>query len=127
MPQTVCGAGWAPLKPGSRAAVAELASQFDGWLEWDQFELRDDLLVYAYNDTVTIGTAGDLDDFLDEVAEHHAATGWAHYGDEDDISYYGPTERMKLDAEISELESQVKATQEALAAAVAKRAAQTPE
>lgn len=125
MPQTVFGSGCVPLKPGSQAAIIELARQFDGWLEWDQFEIREDRLLYAFNDAVAIGTAGDLDDFLDEIAEHHAAAGWAHYGDEDNISYYGPAQQLKLDAEITELERQLKATQEALAAAVLKRAALT--
>ena len=70
MPQTVYGSGCVPLKPKSHAKVAKLAEQFNGWLEWDQFEFKDDCLIYAYNDIVGISTAGDLDDFLSEIAEN---------------------------------------------------------
>jgi hypothetical protein len=123
MPQTVYGEGCVPLKPESLAQVVKLAKQFKGWLEWDQFEFRDGRLHYAYNDVVTIGTAGDLDDFLEEVAEKYAAAGWAHYGEEwDNVCYFGPTEQSKLDAEIADLERRARDTQEALAHALAGRA-----
>ena len=122
MPQSVYGSGCIPLKPGSRDAVAELAEQFDGWLEWDEFELSEDCLSYAYNDIVTIGTAGDLGDFLEEIAERHASNGWAHFGEEwDDVTYLGPTEQARLDAEIADLERQAKAKLDALASASVQR------
>lgn len=124
MPQSVYGSGCIPLKPGSHEALARLARQFDGWLEWDEFELSEHRLSYAYNDIVTIGTAGDLDDFLEEVAEQHASAGWAHYGEEwDDVCYFGPTEQARLDAEISDLERRTRSNLEALASVSAKRAA----
>lgn len=124
MPQSVYGSGRIPLKVGSREAIAQLAEQFDGWLEWDQFDLTDDALCYAYNDIVGIGTAGDLDDFLEEIADHHASAGWAHYREEwDDVTYFGPTEQSKLDVEIADLERQAKSKLEALAAASARRTA----
>jgi len=124
MPQTVYGSGCVPLKPNSRAKVVKLAKQFDGWLEWDQFEFKDDSLIYAYNDIVGIGTAGDLDDFLLEIADEHAAAGWAHYGEEwDDVCYFGPTEQARLEAEITDLERRARATQENLVSASAKLAA----
>ena len=122
MPQTVAGYGSIPIKPGSRAAVAEAAEQFDGWLEWDQFELTDDRLTYAYDDIVTISTAGDLDDFFEEIACKHAAAARAHYDEDGDAYFYGPDERHRLEAEIAEREAQVSAAERALATARAKYA-----
>ncbi|MEI9890596.1 MAG: hypothetical protein WDN45_08365 [Caulobacteraceae bacterium] len=126
MPQSVFGSGCIPLKAGSHEAVAELAKQFDGWLEWDEFEFRNDSLSYAYNDVVGIGTAGDLDDFLEEIADHHASRGWAHYGEEwDDVRYLGSTEYLRLEAEIADLERRARSNLEALATASARRASLT--
>ena len=122
MPQSVYGSGQVPLKPGARGAVAELASQFEGWLEWDEFELSEHMLSYAYNAIVGIGTAGDLDDFLLEVAERHAAGGWAHYGEDNQIEYFGPTLVDRLDAEIAELERRTSEIRLSLHSARAKRA-----
>lgn len=124
MPQSVYGSGCVPLKRGSRDAVAELAERFEGWLEWDEFELTDDRLSYAYNDIVGIGTAGDLDDFLEEVARRHASAGWAHYGEEwGEVRYLGPTEQSRLDAQIIDLQRRTTADLKMLADASARRAA----
>ena len=123
MPQSVVGYGSIPLKSGAKAAVADLAERFDGWIEWDQFELTDGQLTYAYDDIVTIGTAGDLDDFFEEIADNHAARVWTHYGDAGATWYYGSDERMRLEAEIAELEAQEAAVREQLVAARTKLSA----
>jgi hypothetical protein len=114
MSQDVRGEGHIPLKPRARAKVAKLAEEFDGWLQWDRFELTDAALDYAYDDNVTIGTAGRLDDFFDEIAAKHAKAGWAHYGPDDEVTYYGPTERARLEAETSDREAQLVAAAESL-------------
>jgi hypothetical protein len=113
MPQNVSGSGKIPLKPGARETIAALADQFDGWLEWETFELTDTHLTYAYDDIVAIGTAGDLYDFLELIGEQHASTAWAHFGDED-VTYYGPNEQVRVEAEIAQLEIQVKVAQDSL-------------
>jgi hypothetical protein len=126
MPQSVAGYGSVPLKPGARPAVAELAGRFEGWIEWDQFELSDDRLTYAYDDIVTIGTAGDLDDFFEEIADNHAVKIWTHYGQDGETWYYGSDERSRLEAEIAELEAQERAVREELTEARAKLSALNP-
>ncbi len=120
MPQEVCGEGFIPLKSGARVKIEELAEHFDGWLEWDRFEFRDGGLAYAYDDIVCIGTAGDLDDFLDEIAADHAAAGWAHMSADCQITYYGPNEQARLKAEIEDLQRQAAVTSAELAKAHAK-------
>ncbi len=101
MTLSVSGEGCAPLKAGVGAEIAELAAQFDGFLAWDQFQLSDERLSYAYDAEVGIDNAIDLQDFLDEVAETYAAAGWAHYGEGDSVIYYGPTARDRLETEIA--------------------------
>ena len=125
MPQSVYGSGYIPLKPGCSAEVAALAREFDGWLEWDEFSLSEEHLAYAYNAVVGIGTASDLDDFLLEIAEKHAARGWAHYSEDDEVTYFGPTDRDRLDAEIADLERRSQDIRNSLSAARAKQAALT--
>ena len=100
--------------------IAELAERFDGWLEWDQFELTDAHLTYAYDDHVTISTAADLEEFLETIGEKYAVAGWAHF--DDDVTYYGPSEHAKLQAEIAQLGIELNAVQTSLAAARAKLA-----
>jgi hypothetical protein len=125
MPQFVRGEGCVPLKPGVRAEVAELAAGFDGFLVWDQFDLKDDRLSYAYDTEVGIDTAVDLSDFLDELAATCACAGWAHYGEGDTVIYYGPTDRDRLEAEVAELERKLLETSEALLRAYPRLAAAT--
>ena len=123
MPQSVNGSGCIPLKPGNRAKVAKLAEPLNGWLDWSEFALNEDQLTYVYGDIVTIGTAGDLEDFLEEIAANYASAGWAHYGErEDDIYYFGPSEPAKLEAEIAEIQRRNRLIQEALINATAKLA-----
>lgn len=115
MPQSVVGSGSISLKPGARPAVADLAERLNGWVEWDQFELSEDRLIYAYDDVVTIGTAGDLDEFFEEVASEHATQAWAHYSEDGEVWVYGADERSRLQAEIAELEVRAAEAQKALA------------
>jgi len=125
MSQEVRGEGFIPLKPGARAKVEALAGEFEGWLSWDRLEFVEDGLGYAYDDVVTIGTAGRLDDFLEEVAADHAAAGWAHVGVDGEITYYGPSEQARLRAEIDTLQRQAAATSADLAKAQARLACLT--
>ena len=120
MPQEVYGEGFIPLKPGARAKIEELAEPFEGWLEWDRFEFAKGGLAYAYDDIVTIGTAGDLDDFLEEIATDHAVSGWAHMGRHGQIAYYGPNEDARLKTEIDDLQRQAATTAADLAKAQAR-------
>lgn len=122
MPQEVRGEGFIPLEPGARAKIEELAERFHGWLEWDRFEFTDIGLAYAYDDIVGIGTAGDLDDLLDEIAADHAAAGWAHLGLDGEITYYGPNEQARLKVEIETLQHRAAATSADLAKAQARLA-----
>jgi hypothetical protein len=126
MPQSVVGYGSISLKPGAKTAIADLAEPFVGWLRWDQFELSDDRLTYAYDDIVTSGTAGDLDDFFDEIADNHAAQTWAHHGQDGGTWYYGSDERSRLEAEIAELEAREKTVREELSEAREKLSALNP-
>src|ERR1700761_9027895 len=125
MPQNVVGYGSIPLKSGAKARIAEIAGEFEGWMEWDQFELSEDRLTYAYEAIVTIGKAGDLDGFFEEVASKHAAAGWAHYREDGEVLYYGADERACLEIKISQLEAEAKAMETALIVARNRLAALT--
>jgi hypothetical protein len=120
MPQEVRGEGFIPLKPDARAKIIEMAELFEGWLEWDRFEFDHNGLSYAYDQIVTIGTAGDLFDFLDEIAADHAAAGWAHTGTDGEINYYGPDEQARLQAEVQDLQNRAAVTAVDLTKAQAK-------
>jgi hypothetical protein len=116
MPQEVYGYGEVVLKAGVRGDIQARLEDFLGWLEWDELQLTETTLTYAYSDIVTIGTASDLDDFLDELATNWAAEGWAHFYS-DQVAFYGPDEASKLRAEIAYREREMSIANAALATA----------